>query len=275
MLRKPSEVEASAGSTPLPFLLQPFHLMLVVLSEFVRREQQKQIEYLQVESQILREKIGGNRVLLTDDQRRRLAVKGKVLGRRKLEEVTIIAQADTVLRWHRELIENPEQRSNTCHRTGRPRIDQEVVSLVLRMARENESWGYKKIQGQLSNVGFRIGKSSVANILKAHGIEPAPTRRQTTSWPTFLKSHFDVSKESGLEAITLWFSKLIGCVLEPASCDNAVVGEAVVGSSDVASCLVMLTVPIRPVPVSTTQSSRGPPAVGQAAISHRKFRHAA
>ena len=92
---------------------------------------------------------------------------------------------------------------------GRPRIDQEVAGLVLRMARENESWGYKRIQGQLSNVGFQIGKSSVANILKAHGIEPAPNRRQTTSWATFLKSHFDVFRESGLDTLTLWFCELI------------------------------------------------------------------
>ena len=113
------------------FFLQPLHVMLIVLSEYVRREQEKQIEYLQVESQILRETIGGNRVLLTDDQRRRLAVKGKALGRRQLEEVTIIAQADTVLRWHRELIENPQRRSDSRHAAGRPRIDQEVVGLVL------------------------------------------------------------------------------------------------------------------------------------------------
>ena len=91
------------------FFLQPLHVMLVVLSEYVRREQEKQIEYLQVESQILREKIGGSRVMLSDDQRRRLAVKGKALGRRQLGEVAIIAQADTVLRWHRELIEKPRE----------------------------------------------------------------------------------------------------------------------------------------------------------------------
>ena len=259
----------------MPFLLQPFHLMLLVLSEFVRREQEKQIEYLQVESQILREKIGGNRVLLTDDQRRRLAVKGKALGRRQLEEVTIIAQADTVLRWHRELIEKPEQRSNSRRAAGRPRIDQEVASLVLRMARENESWGYKRIQGQLSNVGFRIGKSSVANILKAHGIEPAPTRRQTTSWTTFLKSHFDVFRESGLDTLTLWFCELIRYVMDPVWCGNAIVGNAVEANTDATSSLVILSFSIRPVTVSTTQSSRGPPAVVHLAISHRKFRHAA
>ena len=83
------------------------------------------------------------------------------------------------------------------------------------MARENQSWGYKRIQGQLSNVAFRIGKTSVANILKAHGIEPAPVRRQTPSWATFFNSHWDVLQESGLDAITLWFSKLIGCFSKP------------------------------------------------------------
>jgi putative transposase len=249
--------------------------MLLVLSEFVRREQEKRIEYIQVESQILREKIGGNRVLLTDDQRRRLAVKGKILGRRQLEEVTIIAQADTILRWHRELIEEPEQRSNSRRAAGRPRIDQEVADLVLRMARENESWGYKRIQGQLSNVGFRIGKSSVANILKAHGIEPAPTRRQTPSWATFFISHWDVLQEAGLDAITLGFSKLIGYFSKPVSYDNTVVGDTALENGIAAPSLVVVTVPIRHVAEPTTQSSRGPPASVQPTISHRDSRNAA
>ena len=166
-------------------------------------------------------------------------------------------------------------RRNLRHAAGRARIDQEVAGLILRMARENESWGYNRIQGQLSNVGFRIGKSSVANILKAHGIEPAPTRRQATSWTTFLKSHFDVFQEPGLDAISLWFSKLVGCVLEPVADDNAVVVNAVVGSSDVASCPLKFTDPIRQVPESATQSSRGPPSARQPTISHRGFRHAA
>jgi len=143
------------------------------------------------------------------------------------------------------------------------------------MAGENESWGYKRIQGQLSSVGFRIGKTSVANILKAHGIEPAPTRKQTTSWATFLKSHFDVFRKSGLDAITLWFCELTRCVSRPVADDNAVVGNAVEANTDATSSLVILSFPKRPVTVSTTQSSRGPPAVVHAAISHRKFRNAA
>jgi len=154
----------------MSFLLQPFHLMLLVLSEFVRKEQEKRIEFLLLETQILRETIGGNRVLLTDDQRRRLAVKGKVLGRCQLEQLSVVAQADTVLRWHRELIEKPEQRSNSGRATGRPRIDQEVVALVLRMARENTAWGYDRIQEALANLGHEISDTTVGNILKANGM---------------------------------------------------------------------------------------------------------
>ncbi len=259
----------------MPFLLQPFHVMLLVLSEFVRKEQEKRIEFLLLESQILRETIGGNRVLLTDDQRRRLAVKGEVLGRHQLDRLSVVAQADTILRWHRELIEKPELHSNSRHATGRPRFDQEVVDLVLRMARENESWGYKRIQGQLSNVGFRIGKTSVANILKAHGIEPAPTRRQTPNWATFFKSHWDVLQESGLDAITLWFSKLIGYFSKPVSYHNTVVGDTALENGVAARSLVIVTVPIRHVAEPTTQSSRGPPAVVQPAIFHRDSRNAA
>jgi transposase len=258
----------------MSFLLQPFHLMLLVLSEFVRKEQEKRIEFLLLENQILREKIGGKRVLLTDDQRRRLAVKGKVLGRHQLEQVSVVAQADTILRWHRELIEKPEQHSSLRQATGRPRVDQEVVDLVLRMARENESWGYKRIQGQLSNVGFRIGKTSVANILKAHGIEPAPTRRQTPNWTAFFHSHWDVLQESSLNALTLWLSNLIGYFSKPASHDT-VVGDTDFENSVPAPSLVIVTIPIQQVAKSPTQSSRGPPASALPAIFHRDSRSAA
>ncbi|MFT5522844.1 MAG: putative transposase, partial [Pirellulaceae bacterium] len=71
----------------MSFLLQPFHVFVAVLSEYVRKQQELVIEYLQLENQILREQIGGKRVLLTDDQRRLLAVKGKALGRKQLGKI--------------------------------------------------------------------------------------------------------------------------------------------------------------------------------------------
>ena len=101
----------------MSFLLQPFQVVLAVLSESIRKEQEKVIEYLQLENQILREKLGGKRVLLSDDQRRLLAVKGKALGRQQLGKIATIAQADTILRWHRELIE-PQGDSRASQQYG-------------------------------------------------------------------------------------------------------------------------------------------------------------
>ena len=191
----------------MSFLLQPLNIFFAVLVEHVRKQQEMVIEYLQLENQVLREKLAGKRVLLNDDQRRLLAVKGKALGRNQLNKIATIAQADTILRWHRELIEQVSE-TEPSRNAGRPPVDQEIANLVLRMARENESWGYKRIEGQLSNVGYVICSSTVANILKRNGIEPAPSRKRSTSWSTFFQAHWDVFESIDLATMTLWFGEL-------------------------------------------------------------------
>ena len=98
---------------------------------------------------MLREKLGKKRILLNDGQRRRLAVKGKILGRKMPEQVNTIVTPDTILRWHRELVAAKWDYSRCRKKIGRPSISAEVVELVLRMARENPSWGYDRIQGAL------------------------------------------------------------------------------------------------------------------------------
>ncbi len=112
------------------------------------------IEYLRAENQVLREQLCKKRVLLNDDQRRRLAVKGKFLGRRLLQEFGTIFTPDTILRWHRRLVawkwNYSKRRKSTM---GRPRIRQVIVDFVLRCARENPTWGYDRIQGALATVG--------------------------------------------------------------------------------------------------------------------------
>ena len=80
------------------FVLQPWQLFLVILAGWVNRQQAEVIEYLRTENKVLKEKLGPGRILLTDDQRRRLAVKGKVLGRKRLEEVGTLFTPDTILR---------------------------------------------------------------------------------------------------------------------------------------------------------------------------------
>ena len=86
------------------FILQPWQLLLIVLASWVNRQQQEMIEYLHTENRVLIEKFGKRRILLSDDQRRRLAVKGQFLGCKRLEEVGTLFTPDTMMRWHRTLV---------------------------------------------------------------------------------------------------------------------------------------------------------------------------
>ena len=123
----------------MTFVLQPWQMYLVILAGWIHRQQQEVIEYLRTENQVLNEKLDTKRILLSDDQRRRLAVKGKILGRKRLEEVGTLFTPDTILRWHRMLVAKNYDYSERRYKVGRPVLAKEVVQLVLQMARENPS----------------------------------------------------------------------------------------------------------------------------------------
>jgi hypothetical protein len=123
-------------------ILQPWHLMVMFLAGWINRQQQEAIEYLRTENVVLKEQLGKKRILLTDDQRRRLAVKGKILGRKRLQEFGTLFTPDTIPRWHRSLVTKKWDFSDqTEKKPGRPRIRQVIVDLTLKFARENPSWG--------------------------------------------------------------------------------------------------------------------------------------
>ncbi len=124
----------------MSFILQPWQLLVLILAGWVNRQQQEIIEYLRTENRILRESHGRKRIKLNDNQRRRLAIKGKILGRKILGEVAIIVTPDTILRWHRQLIVQKGDYSHRRRRVGRPCVSQETVDLVLLMARVNPTW---------------------------------------------------------------------------------------------------------------------------------------
>jgi len=163
-------------------LLQPRQLLLFILAGWINRRQQDAVEYLLTENRVLRAKLGKKRILLNDDERRRLAVKGKILGRQMLEQLATIVTPETTLRWHRELVAAHWDYGKRWKSAGRAPVSQEIVLLVLRMAKENSTWGYDRIQGALANLGHRISDRTVGNILKTHGIEPAPDRRRQSTW---------------------------------------------------------------------------------------------
>lgn len=188
----------------LEFVLRPWHLLVLFLVAHFNEEQQRVIEYLQTENQVLREKVGKGRILLSNEQRRRLAVTGKALGRKALHEIATIVTPDTILRWHRELVAKKWDYSAQRKKVGRPPVSDEVVSLVLQMAEENPTWGYGRIQGALKNLGLVISDQTVGNILKARGIEPAPKRRVHSSWKTFLKALWDVFGAVDFTTVEVW-----------------------------------------------------------------------
>jgi len=162
----------------MSFVLKPWQLWVVTLAGWINQRQQEAIEYLVTENRVLKETHGKKRILLNDDQRRRLAVKGKVLGRKRLEQLATVVTPDTLLRWHRRLVaEKWDYSDRQRKKPGRPPTSEEITQLVLQMARENPSWCYDRIMGELANLGRQISDQTVGNILKAHGIEPAPQRK--------------------------------------------------------------------------------------------------
>ena len=122
-----------------------------------------------------------------------------------LEQLATIVTPDTILRWHRELIAQKWDHSDRRTKPpGRPPTDPAIVELVLRLARENPTWGYDRIQGALANVGHKVSDQTVGNILKAHGIEPAPERQHRTTWKTLLKAHWDELASIDFTTIEVW-----------------------------------------------------------------------
>jgi putative transposase len=180
--------------------------LLLTLAGWVSRRQQDVIAYLQEENRILREQLEGRRLRLTDTQRRRLAAKGKALGRKALRQVAGIVTPDTILSWYRQLIAQKYD-GGAKRGPGRPRVNDTIRSLVLRMGKENVTWGYTRLVGALKNLGYTVGRSTVKRILAEHGIDPAPERGKRTPWKTFIKAHLGEIAEADfftVEVLTLF-----------------------------------------------------------------------
>ena len=139
--------------------LDPFRLLLISLAGFLNQRQQDVIEYLHEENRVLREQLGGKRLRFNDDQRRRLGVRAKELGWRRLQGLTSIVTPATLLAWHRRLIARKYDGSKQ-RGPGRPPTRDEIQGLVVRMATENRDWGYRRIQGALANLGHEVARAT-------------------------------------------------------------------------------------------------------------------
>jgi len=184
-------------------VLDPFRFVLIAVAGWMNQRQLQVIDYLREENRVLREQLGGRRLRLNDDQRRRLAAKAKGLGRKLLSEVATIVTPETLLAWHRKLIAQKYDGSGK-RGPGRPRTAEEIETLVIRMAEENLDWGYRRIQGTLSNLGHEIARSTIADILQRRGIEPAPERKRKTTWKEFLSRHWELIVAADFFTVEVW-----------------------------------------------------------------------
>jgi len=110
-----------------------------------------------------------------------------VIPKARRQALRLLVTPDTVLRWHRDIVRRRWAARSIRGKTGRPATRRNIRALVLRLARENPGWGYRRIHGELAGLGVKIAASTAWEILKKAGLDPAP-RRSCPAWPRFLRS---------------------------------------------------------------------------------------
>ena len=164
--------------------------LIATMARLLAKELVLHNEYLKVENKILKSKIKG-RILFTDEERRSLVDAALAMGRNLMNKVVNIVKPATIMAWQRRLeCSKWDYTKRRKNKPGRPRIPSDIESIVCKMAREN-TWGYKRIQGELKKIGIEISRTSVANILFRNNLPPSPERKGLI-WREFLARHKDV-----------------------------------------------------------------------------------
>ena len=150
------------------------------------------IDFQQAAVEILMQIIlkDGRRLLLIDEQRRKLAELGQKLTPDLRREYITIVKPETLMGWYRRLVKKKYDSSKVPGRKpGRPPKADELRQLICRIARENPLWGYTRICDQLRHLGHGICRTTIANILTEEGLTPDPERRQERTWAEFIAQH--------------------------------------------------------------------------------------
>lgn len=167
-----------------PTIADETALLIVSCAAAIQQQLYMVIDLLNEQARVLK-RLVGKRIRPTNDERRRLAALAKKLDRRILEARELIVTVDTFRRWHRQLIAV----TYSAKQPGRPRLDAKTEALIVQMATDNPVWGEDSIR---SPGPFRITVSdrTVANVLRRHGIPPAPQRAKTNDWQRFLEAQW-------------------------------------------------------------------------------------
>jgi putative transposase len=175
--------------------------LIAKVQQLFSRDLALENDCLRQENKILRSKLGA-RVPLTEADRR-LLVKYGLRIKDRLAEVVSIAQPETLLAWNRPQKQNKWTHTNPLAKIGRPRKADDTEALVVRLAEENNSWGYKRIAGELKKLGHPTCPSYVRDALRRQGLPPAP-RRKGLSWKQFLQAHPEVTWATDFLTEEVW-----------------------------------------------------------------------
>ncbi len=185
-----------------------------------RNDRDKDAEILALRHQlaVLQRQLCGQQVRFEPADRAMLAALLHPLARPTLRGLRLLVRPDTILRWHRDLVARRHAAASRPKQRGRPRTLRSIRALVLRLARENSSWGYRRVHGELLVLGVEVAPSTVWAILREAGIDPAPDRAATT-WADFLRSQAEALLAADfIETVTLTGARLyILAVIEHAS----------------------------------------------------------
>jgi transposase InsO family protein len=184
----------------------------------VARDKGTEILALRHQITVLERQLGGERVRFTRSDRAFLAALLYRLPSQVLHRIRLVVRPDTVLRWHRDLVARRHAARSRPKHPGRPRTVRSIRLLVLRLARENLNWGYRRIHGELLVLGVTVTASTVWQILQDAGLDPAP-ERSTSTWADFLRSQADALLACDfLETVTLSGARMyVFAVIEHAS----------------------------------------------------------
>jgi putative transposase len=180
----------------------------------------KDVEILSPRHQlaVLQRQLGGQQIRFQPAERAWLAALLHPLPRPTLRSLRLLVRPDTILKWHRDLIVRRHAAASRPKRRGRPRTLRSIRTVVLRLARENAGWGYRRVHGELLTLGITVAASTVWEMLREAGIDPAPDRAATT-WAAFLRSQAEALLAADfIETVTLTGTRMyILAVIEHAS----------------------------------------------------------
>jgi transposase InsO family protein len=202
--------------------------MLLRLLPMSNRDKDIEILALRRQLNVLQRQLGPARVRFTPSDRALLAALLHRLPKNVLKQLHLAVRPDTILRWHRNLIARRHALRSRPRRAGRPRTVRSMSLLVLRLVHENPAWGYRRVHGELMVLGVQVAASTVWEILKEAGIDPAPERSSST-WAAFLRSQADALLACDFfETITLSGARLyVFAVIEHATRRIRVLGATV------------------------------------------------